>query len=117
MQEPKRIQKVYITTEDTKKTYEYPADKGQSNPPLWEVELRISVVDTQGHASPINKYTSSSGTIFVERQTLVDRKMLPYICGVDKKPPEDNTPTAGDLIIQLLESVGFYPNEAERGEA
>ncbi len=93
-----------ITTEDTKKTYEFP---GEDNPQLWAVQLQIDRVDGGGHAY-FNSHLRIPKTIHVERETLENAGLLPM-----KKEIKDASPTETpeDLILRLLEHVGVYPSE------
>jgi len=95
---------VRITTEDTKKTYELP---GEDVPQLWAAEISVTCVDKYGYHTTPN---SNKKTIYLERQTLVDHGMLPQ-SHTDEKPPVPVAPTAEDLILQLLECVGVFPEE------
>lgn len=96
----------YITTADTKKTYEYP-DLKSKNPQLWAVKLSITWVGNTGrHGDPDQEKT----VIYLERETLENVGLLP----AEKKLPE-STPepqeTVEDLILRLLEHVGIFPAE------
>ncbi|MCG7853116.1 MAG: hypothetical protein MIO92_11405 [Methanosarcinaceae archaeon] len=94
-----------ITTHDTKKTYVFPPEEGENNPQLWEVELKIRHVNSYGN-TPYEP--SGEISIFVERATLANANMLPIL----KEEPKD-TPvkarTPEDLILELLEIIGIYP--------
>lgn len=100
-----KVSKIFITTSDTKKTYEYPSKK--DSPQLWEVKMEIHCVDNYG-----NSFSSCSrvDNIFLERETLEQHGLLP---GNIKKDTAPNTPspTVEDLILRLLELVGVYPVE------
>ena len=94
---------VRITTEDTKKTYELP---GEDTPQLWAAEISVACVDKNGyHRHP----DSCKKTIYLERQTLIDHGLF---C-VMKETNNQSVPslTAEDLILQLLECVGVFPEE------
>jgi len=106
----KKVTKTYITTEDTKETYTFPPDDGVEQPQLWEVVVYVLPVEKKTGISSggINSYSTPNGAIYLERQTLVNHGMMPVVYPGDK-PPADNPSTAEDLIIQLLETVGYYP--------
>ena len=89
-----------ITTEDTKKTYEFP-NKG--NPQLWAVTLSIEKIYHYGQP----KYGCvCKKIIHVERETLENAGLLPKQNEKKDGEPEE---TPADLILRLLEHVGVYP--------
>jgi len=96
---------VRITTEDTGRTYEFP-DK--DNPQIWGVQLKIDSVSTHG-ATNFSSY-STTRVIHVERETLENAGLLP-MSEKDKECKDEPQETAEDLILRLLEHVGFYPVE------
>jgi|GEM_PF-5602906 len=105
---------VRITTTGTKglrgKTYEFPRHDGEPNPRLWAVSLSIIGVDADGRdSSTMGGAGITRETIYLERQVLVDHGLLSW-CAIDEKPPV-SAPTAEDLILQLLECVGVFPEE------
>jgi len=87
---------VRITTEDTKKTYELP---GKDVPQLWHVSMEIR--------SHEKGYSICKEDIYLERQTLVDHGLVPQV--EKDTPPPAPVPTVEDLILQLLEAVGVFP--------
>jgi hypothetical protein len=92
---------VRITTADTKKTYEFPGD----NPQIWEIKLSSSMVGPVGN--PQYGF-STDGTIYLERETLENAGLRP------KNKPDtavSNHETIEDLIIRMLEHLGYYPAE------
>jgi len=94
-----------ITTADTKKTYEFP---GQYNPSLFEVSIRIVPVQDSGNTYDINNCTHVYRTVYLELVTLLKAGLKPY----DRKPLDTDpepTETVENLIIRLLEHVGYYP--------
>jgi len=94
---------VRITTEDTKKTYELP---GEKTPQLWAAEVSVTAVDNNGyHRHP----DSCKKTIYLERQTLIDHGLI----GTQQETKDQSVPapTAEDIILQLLECVGVFPEE------
>lgn len=98
---------VRITTTDTKKTYEFP---GEDNPELWEVSLTIRNINHNGHVSPPTTSTPHNypkGIVHIERKTLENAGVLPMAREREKEEP---TETAEDLIIRLLEHLGYYPD-------
>ena len=97
---------VRITTADTKKTYEFPH---KANPQLWEVKLSMVSVTFNGSSYA---HMSAEKIIYLERETLENAGLLPnnkYESVTSKEPEE----TAEDLIIRLLEHVGYYPCQHE----
>jgi len=97
-----REQFVRITTEDTKKTYELP---GKHVPKLWGAGLNLYALNKNGSHAEI--YSACDAEIYLERQTLVDHGLIPQ--SPEDKPALDPAPTAEDLILQLLHTVGVYP--------
>jgi len=97
---------VRITTEDTKKTYEFP---GEDNPRLYSVELKITAIDHGGHLQSYG--TIGAKHIHLEENTLLKAGLLPrrYNVPDEKEVPTEETPE--DLILRLLEHVGVYPVE------
>jgi len=84
---------VKITTEDTKKTYEFPGE-GINNPQLWEVEIRINALNHGTHC-----YSSASATkvIHVEREAVGADKVLvgtvsPLVVGARERTMPRLTP-------------------------
>ena len=94
---------VRITTEDTKKTYELP---GEDTPQLWAAEISVAAVDQYGHN---RNPDSCKKTIYLERQTLIDHGLIGKM--QETKDQSVPAPTAEDLILQLLECVGVFPEE------
>lgn len=94
---------VRITTTDTKRTYEFPSEKG--HPQLWEITLIINDIDKNGRVSTPS-YNPPKGLVHVERKTLEDAGVLPM---ARERETEAPTETVEDLIIRLLEHVGYYP--------
>lgn len=100
---------VRITTNDTKKTYELPSE--EDTPNLWRVQLTIQSVDRHGRIDS-SGYDYPKGTVFVERETLEGAGVLPKPMDTPvKERPEE---TVEDLIIRLLEHLGYYPYDGGR---
>ena len=99
-----RVSVVRITTADTKKTYEF--DGKKDNLQLWEVSLQIRCVDDWGRSSSGSRHTE--GQVYLERQTLVNAGLLP-VAAQDKEPTPEEKRTVEDLILELLEHVGVFP--------
>jgi hypothetical protein len=99
-----------ITTDDTKKTYEFVNQKPTGDfPQLWRMEVSVSAFEKSGQY--VNRgYPIPSRILIVERQTLVDRGLIPPHT-TDTKPPENPPETLEDLILRLLDMVGVRPNE------
>ena len=97
---------IRITTEDTHKTYEFPSD---GNPDLFEVKIRIRPIDSQGKILNIYAYTHTTGTIYVEKDTLLSAGLKPYNYKPKATDPEQ-TESFEDLFIRMLEHVGYYPS-------
>ena len=98
---------IRITTHDTKKTYEFPAKKEEENPRLWEVELRIGTVNSDGRTR--YGFNTKCG-IFLEGETLEFHGLKGEIKneeGKVVKPPK----TPEDLLLELLGTLGFYQTE------
>ena len=98
----------YITTADSKKTYEYPPKDGIKNPDILKVLLKMDWVDSRGNANPDSVYKSTSGIAYLERETMENAGIIPFKENSSVKVPVE---TAEDLIIRLLEMVQVYPNE------
>jgi len=99
---------VRITTEATEgvdsKTFELP---DETAPQLWAVELRIKSVGRNGNHN-FDRFASVVKTIYLEREVLE----LHGLVGKRPEPADPEVqaqPTAEDLIIQLLELVGYFP--------
>ncbi len=96
---------VRITTEDTKKTYEFPKE---GNPRLYSVELKITAIGSSGQpqfGSMCAKYIHLEENTLLKAGLLQDQSRGPKEAGV----PITETPE--DLILRLLEHVGIYPVE------
>ena len=97
---------IRITTTDTKKTYEFP---GQYNPSLFEVSIRIVPVRDSGSTScDAYQYTHFNKAIHLEKDTLLKAGIKPFHHKPLDTDPEP-TETVENLIIRLLEHVGYYP--------
>ena len=96
-----RVEFIRITTADTKKTYELPGDDAD----LWEVRLSMASVEASGHVH-FGSHEHVRTITHVERQTLVNAGLLPC---VDTDATPEQTETAEDLVIRLLEHVGVFP--------
>jgi len=94
-----------ITTEDTKKTYDFP---DPDNPHLYSVELKITAVGSNGSEQ---FGVVCAKQIHLEENTLLKAGLLrqQYNMPDEKEVPTEETPT--DLILRLLEHVGVYPTE------
>ncbi len=102
------MKRVYteITTADTKKTYVMDKKYG-INPQLWEASISIKHVSDNGYT---DSYISRTESIYLERETLEKAGLLPFTVDRDQPKPE-TVETAEDLIIRLLNHVGFYPTQ------
>lgn len=97
---------VRIKTHDTRETYEFPIKRGEDNPQLWEVEIRIGRVESRG----LTQYgLSTSKSVFLKCETLKLHGLIPKDTRLGKTV--EPTRTAEDLIMELLEIVGVYPTE------
>lgn len=74
---------------------------------LWQVELRISPLNEHGTAGTT---CVATGVTHVSRETLEQHGLLPRVV-TKRLAPGGPTPTAEDLILELLECVGVYPTE------
>jgi len=96
---------VRITTEDTKKTYEFPGD---DNSKLYSVELKITAIGPNGQT----QWGAVSAThIHLEENTLLKAGLLQDQYRGPKEAYVPTTETPADLILRLLEHVGVYPVE------
>ena len=93
---------VRITTEDTKKTYDFP---DESNPQIWAVKLQVDRLSPDGSLSGFSSYQTSK-IIHIERETLENARLVPI---AEERKDEAAQETAEDLILRLLEHVGVYP--------
>lgn len=102
------MKRVYteITTADTKKTYVMDRNS-DNNPQLWEASISLKCLDKAGD---IDNYRNKTANIYLERETLERAGLLPQAIYKDK-PNVEPAETAEDLIIRLLNHVGFYPTE------
>ena len=98
-----------IHTEDTDRTYEFPC---KDNPQLWNVELRIACVGENGHdyLAPSSLVKAS---VYLERATLEEAGLLPRKDTKEVKAPP--LETVEDMIIRLLEHLGYFPCEHGEG--
>ena len=110
--QPMKESFVRITTADTKKTYEFP---NKDNPPLFEVSLKICPIQANGGACyDVYQYTQINKSVHLELETLLRAGLEPYHHKAKENDPEP-TETAEDLIIRLLETVGYYPCPHDEG--
>ena len=98
---------VRITTADTKKTYEFPRE---DNPDLWQATLVLWPVNKGGDVYTASGYTSHKVTIYLEQDTLLKAGLKPYSYKEKETDPEPQE-TTEDLLIRLLEHLGYYPTE------
>lgn len=94
---------VRITTEDTKKTYEFP---NEENPPICAVKIEISSIDPGGNSYFGSVSSSITKIVHLELETIENAGLRPM-----RKDRKDESPTETpeDLILRLLEHVGVYP--------
>ena len=101
---------VEITTADTKKTYLYDhslrhGDNG--NPDLWEIECVMKRLDKQSGLAIPHEYAAANFSVHIERET-AEKSGLLYL-------PEERrgevTDTPEDLMVRLLNSLGFQQQE------
>lgn len=96
---------IRITTDDTKKTYEFvDGQAAEGTPQLYRLEVKI--LSGNGHGVfYADNYTSA--IVHVEHETLVK-------CGrfkpVNKSEPVEVTETLEDLVLHLLNMVGVNPS-------
>jgi hypothetical protein len=102
---------VRITTSDTEKTYQFPPGNAPQPPDLWEVTLTIKSIDKQGWVSTSSVYEWPKGTVHLERETLENAGVLPK--PMDTPTKEEPEETVEDLILRLLEHVGYFPCQCE----
>lgn len=94
---------VRITTVEGN-TFTFPDD--ENIPPLWHVEMTIRKV---GHNGAAESYKLSETNIFVELETLQKAGLAPHVARDAPKAEPEETPA--DLMVRLLELLGYYPNE------
>jgi hypothetical protein len=101
--------KIYITTDDTGKTYLMDKLGYEDNPQLWAVEIGMAYVNRQTGQHNMIGYTDRK-VFYVERTTLEKLGMLPFVPKREEKPEVDQEEIA-DVLLQLLKMVGVYPEE------
>ena len=105
-----KITKIFITTDDTGKTYEMPGyggDNPKDQPQLWLVEVRIDALDKNGQA-----VLKGPGHLFyVERSTLEKLSMVSRHDTPEPKPPVTKEDEIRETLEKLLSLVGVYPEE------
>jgi hypothetical protein len=104
-----KIQKVFITTDDTGNVYEFPRTRKQENIHLWEVQVTMkSVEDSSG----LTIERGTSGRFYVERSTIEKLGMLgkrvePLPTSEDSLKRHQNE--LRETLEKLLSLVGVYP--------
>lgn len=98
---------IRITTDDTRKTYEFPGVLGDDKPDIFEVEVIIKPITVCGRASTYG-YEHVKKIIHLEEKTLQNAGLKPLQRGEKKA---ESTETAEDLILRLLEMCDVYPVE------
>jgi len=96
---------VRITTEDTKKMYEFPSE---TSPEIWAVNIRIERLNLNGIVCFNAASYYSEKVIHVEERTLQNAGLIGRPSDKKDEPIEE---TPEDLILRLLEHVGVYPVE------
>jgi hypothetical protein len=102
----------YITTADTKKTYEFP-DEEAKNPEIVEIKLFLGFAKEDSGYVRTSSYSYPEypkAIIYVERQTLENAGILPLGDYASQSEKEEPTETPEDLILRLLEMVGVNPS-------
>ncbi len=98
---------VEMTTADTGKTYRIKIGEPNDNPQLWAVTLKCQLINR--HTGSTDNFGIITREICVERETLEMAGLLPQpvVKGAEKETIE----TAEDLILRLLNNLGFYPTD------
>ena len=105
-----KITKVFITTDDTGKTYEmggYGGSTPKDQPQLWAIEVKMSALDNNGQAS-FGPGGHSPHQFYVERATLERLGMTGRI-DTPLPPPEQAVDEVRETLEKLLSLVGIYP--------
>ena len=101
--------KIFITTDDTNKTYEmagYGGNTPEDQPQLWLIEIRMDALDNNGHASvkgPPHVFYVERATL--ERLGMVGRHNTPL------PPPVQAVDEIRETLEKLLSLVGIYPEQ------
>lgn len=105
-------QVTYITTWDTNETYEFSSDQlYNDNPQLYEVSMTLLPVGTNGNSYGIDFHQDESinvQPVYIELDTVLKAGLKPYQYKKKEDEPQQEE-TAEDLMIRLLETLGFYP--------
>lgn len=87
-----------VTTDDTKKTYDFPS---KTNPQIWNLKLVLDgVVDYTGDLN--SGHRQEIGSFFVERATLERIGKMPVI-ETDGEPTPPTPRTVEELLNELLD--------------
>lgn len=108
---PKQI-KIFITTDDTGKTYEMPGydgDNPKDQPRLWLVELRIKLLDKNGQGF----FKGLLHEFYVEQSTIEKLGMIPYHDTPEPQPPITKKDEVRETLEKLLSLLGVYPEHRE----
>lgn len=99
----------YITTVDTKETFQYPRTDNKQQP-VYEVSVYFKLVsNSTGHAEVVGTYSQPGAIFYITRDTL---KKIGHFKPGENEVVKNDLPdeTIEDLILRLLEMVGVYPN-------
>jgi hypothetical protein len=102
-----RTTRVFITTDDTGKTYELGIKKSNA-PQLWLIRVQMACIDEAGYAH-IGWSQQSPKEYYVERSTLEKLGMVPVPRTADPKDPEEEKNELRETLEKLLSLVGIYP--------
>ena len=110
MNKSRREDIVRITTHDTGKTYEFVkyGKPNESAPRLFKCDMKISPLNENGQEWGNDSICNA--TIYLELDTLINAGIRQKQMAKGTSHPEP-TETVEDLLIRLLESVGYYPAE------
>lgn len=103
-----RTTKTYITLTDGRQ-YSFPTEEGDVLPEIWEVQINITRLDERG-----NKVSYGSvplETVHVDRQLLFKHGVITLNRLEAQAGKEPQPKSVEDLLLELLESLGVYPQE------
>jgi len=94
-----------ITTDDTKKTYDFPDASAPAQ--IWELKLTLTCL-SNCYGRLERGTGSTAAVVHLERKTIEDHGLRPRV-ETRKNVPVEETPA--DLAIKFLASIGVYPTE------
>lgn len=112
--------RAFATCVDTGKIYDlalqdtdFFGNKPQERPQVFQVRVYLDYIDCCGNAQARNTPHTPHLAFCVERQTLINLKLLPaYDNRRDTQPPEENKEIpAEQLFLDFLAKLGIHPTE------